>query len=239
MKSPACRWPRAAIPLRAAVPRHRRRRRPETPSGSLARQIQCRVIQLPDLARTGPAFMRGRVSSRNSQARARLQSRLTVATDTSSTCAASSRLSPPKKRSSTTRLWRASQRLEALQRVVERHEIDALRRPARCAASDSETCSWPLPALRPAARPRHVDQDAAHDLRRHGEEVRAVLPAHVLPVHQPQVGLVDERRRLEDVARAARRPCSGRPGDAAPAGPAASGPRGRPGRRRSTRRAAA
>ncbi len=55
--------------------------------------------------------------------------------------------------------------------------------------------------FRPAARARHVDEDAAHDLRGGAEEMRAVLPLHVLPVHQPQVGLVDERRRLQDVAR--------------------------------------
>jgi hypothetical protein len=42
-----------------------------------------------------------------------------------------------------------------------------------------------------------VDEDAAHDLRGDGEELRAVLPGDVLPVNQPQVSLVDERRGLQ------------------------------------------
>jgi hypothetical protein len=48
-----------------------------------------------------------------------------------------------------------------------------------------------------------VDEDAAHDLRGDGVEVRAALPPGlraVLP-GEPQVRLVDERRRLERVAR--------------------------------------
>ena len=98
------------------------------------------------------------------------------------------------------------QRLERLQRIVERDEIDAGGRRGRSAASDSETCSWPPPALRAIARPGDVDEDAAHDLRRDAEEVRPVLPAHVLPVDQPQVGLVDERRRPAGCARDAPRP---------------------------------
>ena len=46
-----------------------------------------------------------------------------------------------------------------------------------------------------------IDQDAPHDARRHREEVRAILPRDVLHVDQPQVRLVDQRRRLEAVAR--------------------------------------
>ena len=56
-------------------------------------------------------------------------------------------------------------------------------------------------ALRAIARAREVDEDPPHDLRRDAEEVRAVLPADVFPVDQPQVGLVDERGGLQDVAR--------------------------------------
>ena len=44
-----------------------------------------------------------------------------------------------------------------------------------------------------------VHQDAAHQPRGHREEVRAVLPRHVVRIDQPQIGLVDERRRLEAV----------------------------------------
>ena len=69
-----------------------------------------------------------------------------------------------------------------------------------CAASDNDTWSGAAATLGPGARPGLVDEDVAHDLRRHGEEVRAILPADALPVHQPQVGLIDERRRLKDVS---------------------------------------
>ena len=69
----------------------------------LARQFQRGVKQLAD-----PLVLLGihawPLSSRKSHACARLQSRLTVPTDTSRTCATSSRLNPPKKRSSMTRL---------------------------------------------------------------------------------------------------------------------------------------
>ena len=99
--------------------------------------------------------------------------------------------------------------LQGLQRVIQCHEIDApvaadvrrlRQRDVKLAAA----------AFRAVSRPRHVDQDTAHDLRGHGKEVGAVLPAYVLPIDQPQVGLVDERRRLEDVSRALARHVSRR-----------------------------
>ena len=48
-------------------------------------------------------------------------------------------------------------------------------------------------------RARVVHEDAAHHARGHGEEMRAVVPRDRLPVDQADVGLVDERRRLEAV----------------------------------------
>ncbi len=45
-----------------------------------------------------------------------------------------------------------------------------------------------------------VHQDAPHQLRGHGEEVRAVLPPHAARIDQAQIGLVDERRGLQRVA---------------------------------------
>jgi hypothetical protein len=55
---------------------------------------------------------------------------------------------------------------------------------------------------------RVVHEDAPHHLRGDAEEVGAVLPLHAALVHQAQVGLVHERRRLERVLRglAAHRP---------------------------------
>src|SRR5437016_4008758 len=72
-------------------------------------------------------------SSRWSQARARLQSRLTVASETFNTSAASSFVNPPKNRNSTTRLWRASSSASAL------------------SASSSATMSVPLESTTKAA----------------------------------------------------------------------------------------
>ena len=44
-----------------------------------------------------------------------------------------------------------------------------------------------------------VHENAAHDSRGDGQEVRAVLPRHVVSGNQPQIRLVDERRRLQTV----------------------------------------
>ena len=50
------------------------------------------------------------------------------------------------------------------------------------------------------AAPRVVHQNAAHQLRRNGEKMGAVLPLHAVVVHQPQVGFVDQGRGLQAVA---------------------------------------
>ena len=44
-----------------------------------------------------------------------------------------------------------------------------------------------------------VHQDPAHHPRRHGKKVRAVLPGDEVRIHQPDVCLVDKRRRLKAV----------------------------------------
>lgn len=51
-----------------------------------------------------------------------------------------------------------------------------------------------LPTSLPA---RVVDKDAAHDARRDGEEVRAILPRYVLGIDEPEIGLVHERGGLK------------------------------------------
>ena len=56
-------------------------------------------------------------------------------------------------------------------------------------------------ALLRAACARALDQDLPHGMRRDRAEVRAVLPAIRLVLHQAEVGLVDERRRLQRLAR--------------------------------------
>ena len=47
--------------------------------------------------------------------------------------------------------------------------------------------------------PGMVDENAAHGLRGHTEEVGSVLPRNPTLIHEPQVGLVDQCRSLERV----------------------------------------
>src|SRR6185295_12424175 len=55
-------------------------------------------------------------------------------------------------------------------------------------------------ALQSFALARVVEQDAAHQLRRHTVELRPVLPPDVL-IDQLEIGLVDEGRRLQQMPR--------------------------------------
>ena len=49
--------------------------------------------------------------------------------------------------------------------------------------------------------PRALDENAPHGLRGGGEEVAAAVPVlHLVYVHEPDVGFVDQGRRLERVA---------------------------------------
>jgi hypothetical protein len=50
------------------------------------------------------------------------------------------------------------------------------------------------------ARPRSIQQNAPHDLGRHGEKVGAVLPVDVSHVDQAQVGFVNQGCGLEGAA---------------------------------------
>ena len=118
------------------------------------------------------------------------------AAETPSVCAVSSIDNPPKNRSSTTRALRGSS-APALERVIDgdqirvalvRRQVDVIERHAN-GAGPAATIG--------AASPRDVDEHAAHHLRRHAEEVAAVLPARLIPPEQSKTHLVDERRRLE------------------------------------------
>ena len=44
-----------------------------------------------------------------------------------------------------------------------------------------------------------IDEDLAHQLRRHRKKVRPALQRQALHIHEPQVDLMDERRRLKGV----------------------------------------
>src|SRR5688572_15879589 len=48
-------------------------------------------------------------------------------------------------------------------------------------------------------RARVVNQDAAHHLRSHAEEMCAVLPGHLSLINQTQVSLMDQGRGLQCV----------------------------------------
>ena len=45
-----------------------------------------------------------------------------------------------------------------------------------------------------------IKQDSAHQRGCHGEEMRAVLPVHLLRVHQAQIHLVNQIRALQAVS---------------------------------------
>ena len=47
--------------------------------------------------------------------------------------------------------------------------------------------------------PGVIDQDPAHDLRRHAEKVRPILPIDLPLVDEPEVHLVDQGRGLQGV----------------------------------------
>ena len=89
---------------------------------------------------------------------------------------------------------------QRFERVVERHEVlpRLLRDDERFVERDLHRVAATL-LIAPCARV--VDEDAPHDARRHGEEVRAIVPGNGFPVDQPDVRLVDEGRGLEAVAR--------------------------------------
>ena len=87
------------------------------------RHLERRMIQRSILA--VPSGSLHRLSSRNSQARARLQSRRTVATETPRTCAASSRIEPTEKAQLDHMALTRVHLFQCLQRIVERQKVDA------------------------------------------------------------------------------------------------------------------
>ena len=114
-----------------------------------------------------------------------------------STTAVSSTVRPPKKRISTTWTFRGSTRGERVQGIIEGDEVDGrvvahdggfVQRDVLNAASTFEV----VPS-------RSLHENATHQLRGDGEEVRSILPLHPLVVDQADVGLVDQRGGLEAV----------------------------------------
>jgi hypothetical protein len=93
------------------------------------------------------------------------------------------------------------QALEALQGLVERQHVDALRLDRRLLGHRREVDPHRLAAaLVPDPRPRVVDRHPPHGLRRDGEEMPPALPVGT-PVHHAHEGFVHQRGRLESVVR--------------------------------------
>ena len=195
MNSPRVRGPPAAIPLRGAVPRHRRRPG-EKGSRVLRAAFQRRVIELVDFLPPLSFIVASGRSIRGRATPARAPVAAHVLAETPRTSAVSSTLRPPKKRSSTTRLLRASSAQRSAPRrappgrrsgsvgtwtrLRQRDVLLRRRRASRSARARAKS-----------TRMRRIN------LRGDAEEVRAVLPLHGLPVDQPQVGFVDQCRRLQ------------------------------------------
>src|SRR5262249_52147047 len=88
---------------------------------------------------------------------------------------------------------------QALQCVIQRDNLrGSLSRNGRPLFQRQPGCV--TPSLGVTTLPCVVDQDTPHYLRRYGEEVPSVLPTNSLLVHEPEIGLVNQRRSLERVS---------------------------------------
>jgi hypothetical protein len=92
----------------------------------------------------------------------------------------------------------ARYRLDASNLLVQRHS-QCVRRPL-----DRKSAA------------RVIDQDAAHHAGGDGQKMRAVLPADPFLINQTQVGLVDERSRLQRMVAPLASQAGGRAGPEVP-----------------------
>ncbi len=138
-------------------------------------------------------------NSRESQSRAKFQSRKTVFSETCRTSEICFASIPPKNFSSTTLLLRGY--------------IFVKSSSASSSASNSTAESvgqfsrfgqrkFLLPvstALGRVMRPRVLDEDLAHESRGDAVKMRAILPGHLLVIDQLQIRFMHERGRLQGV----------------------------------------
>ena len=89
---------------------------------------------------------------------------------------------------------------EAAQRLVQRKEIFVSRRHLAFAPRRLHLPGASAPFQRSAGA-RAAHEDAAHQPRAHGVEVRAIPPLDAAGVDEPVVSFVDERRGLQRVPR--------------------------------------
>lgn len=89
---------------------------------------------------------------------------------------------------------------QPLKRRIQRQDVDVERVGLRIAVPKRHP--HVSPALEGVMRPRVVDEDPPHDVCRNREELRPILPSDLTLVNDPEVGLVDQRRRGHRVVRA-------------------------------------
>ena len=87
---------------------------------------------------------------------------------------------------------------QAIERVIQREDGHLVRRRYLSRLVDRHALHTAAPLAR-AATPGVIDQDPAHDLRRDTKEVRSILPIDLPLIDEPQVHLMNERRRLQGV----------------------------------------
>ena len=136
----------------------------------------------------------------------RRQSRLTLRSETPSTCAVSSTLNPPKKRSSTTRALRSSIADSAVRASSTATNSDSRLMEGR--ASSNVTRNASLPACPRSSRgPPRSGYGAS--LERNSEEVGTILPTHVAGIDQAKICLVHECSCLQRVLAVLTSQCAG------------------------------
>lgn len=123
---------------------------------------------------------------------------MTVMPETPSACAVSSTVAPAK------RAQRGDPGLSCVLPLQPREGIIQIDEARHAGIRDIQRLRQRDPIHVPAALPGTappcvVHQDVAHHLRRHGEEVTPVTPAHAALPLETQPGLIDERRRLQRV----------------------------------------
>ena len=90
---------------------------------------------------------------------------------------------------------------QAIERMVQREDGYLVWRGDVLGCIHGHTAHTLAPFVR-AMTTSVVDEDAAHDLCRDTEEVRAILPIDLALVNEPHVRLMDQGRRLQGVVRA-------------------------------------
>ena len=102
---------------------------------------------------------------------------------------------PANWRSSTTLAATGSSINQPVEGLVESEEV-VVR--VRCGLVDKVDSTQPTAPLLTGLAPCRLDQDTPHRLSRRGEEVTAAVPElRLLDVHEPQVGFMNQCRRLE------------------------------------------